>query len=92
MDYWLQMQGRSETTQNVVEEYHNLTKLNGHKTTSDNILELARHTGIVYQRKGKEGTSISQNKFPKVTTPTQNPITNLNVDIGSWIANSKVLV
>jgi hypothetical protein len=76
----------------VVEEYDNLTKLNGHKSTSDKILELARHKGIVYQRKGKEGTSISQNNFPKVITPTQNPITNLNVDLGSWIANAKVLV
>jgi hypothetical protein len=53
---------------------------------------MARHRGIVYERKGKEGTSNSQTNFPKVTTPTQTPIANLIVDLGSWIANAKVLV
>jgi hypothetical protein len=48
MDYWLQMQERSEPTQKVVEEYDNVTKLYGHKPTSEQILELARHKGIVY--------------------------------------------
>jgi hypothetical protein len=56
----------------VVEEYDNVTKLYGHKPTSEQILEMARHRGIVYQRKGKEGTSNSQANFPKVTTPNSN--------------------
>jgi ribonuclease HI len=92
MDYWLQMQERSEQSNQVVEEYDNVTKLYGHKPTNEQILEMARHRGIVYQRKGKEGTNKSQPNFPKVTTPTNTPITNLNVDLGSWISNAKVLV
>ena len=92
MDYWLQMQEISEQTNQVVEEYDNVTKLYGHKPTNEQILEMARHKGIVYQRKGKEETNKSQPNFPKVTTPTQTPIANLNVDLGSWISNAKVLV
>jgi hypothetical protein len=92
MDYWLQMQERSEQVNQVVEEYDNVTKLYGHKSTNEQILEMARHKGIVYQRKGKEGTNKSQPNFPKVTTPTNTPTTNLIVDLGSWISNAKVLV
>jgi hypothetical protein len=86
------MQERSEQSNQVVEEYDNVTKLYGHKPTNEQILEMARHRGIVYQRRGKEGTSNSQPNFPKVTTPTHTPIANLNVDLGSWISNAKVLV
>jgi hypothetical protein len=92
MDYWLQMQERSEQSNQVVEEYDNVTKLYGHKPTDEQILEMARHRGIVYQRRGKEATSNSQPNFPKVTTPTHTRIANLNVDLGSWISDAKVLV
>jgi hypothetical protein len=40
MDYWLQMQERCEQTKEVVEEYDNVTKLYGHKPTSEQILEI----------------------------------------------------
>jgi hypothetical protein len=53
MDHWLQMQERCEQSKEVVEEYDNVTKLYGHKPTNEQILEMARHKGIVYQRKGK---------------------------------------
>jgi hypothetical protein len=82
MDYWLQMQERSEQSNQVIEEYDNVTKLYGHKPIDEQILEMARHRGIIYQRRGKEGTSNSQPNFPKVTTPTHTPIANLNVDLG----------
>ena len=48
MDYWLQMQERSEQSNQVVEEYDNVTKLYGHKPTNEHILEMARHKGIIY--------------------------------------------
>ena len=48
---------------------------------------MARHKGIVYKRKGREDASKSQANFPKVTTP--NPITDLSIDLGSWISNAK---
>jgi hypothetical protein len=70
MDYWLQMQERSEQANKVVEEYDNVTKLYGHKPINEQILEMSRHRGIVYQRKGNEGTDNSQTNFPKVTNPT----------------------
>jgi hypothetical protein len=76
----------------VVEEYDNVTKLYSHKHTYEQILEVEKHKGIFYHRRGKEGTSNSQPNFPNVTTPTQNQIVNLNVDLGSWISNVKVLV
>jgi hypothetical protein len=90
MDHWLQMQERCEQANEVVEEYDNVTKLYGHKPTNEQILEMARHKGIVYQRKGREGASKSQTNFPKVTTPL--PITDLSIDLGSWISNAKILV
>jgi ribonuclease HI len=74
----------------VVEVSDNVTKLYGHKPTNEQILEMARHKGIVYQRKGRETTSKSQTNFPKVTTPL--PITDLSIDLGSWISNAKILV
>jgi hypothetical protein len=86
------MQERSEQTNQVVEEYDNVTKLYGHKPTNEQILEMARHKGIVYQRKGKEGTNKSQPNFPKVTTPTNTPITNLTVDLGSWISKTACMI
>jgi hypothetical protein len=74
----------------VVEEYDNVTKLYGHKPTNEQILEMSRHKGIIYQRKGREVASKSQTNFPKVTTPL--PITDLSFDLGSWILNAKILV
>ena len=90
MDHWLKMQERCEQTNDVVEEYDNVTKLYGHKPTNEQILEMARHKGIVYQRKGRDGASKSQANFPKVTNPP--PFTNLSIDLGSWISNAKILV
>jgi hypothetical protein len=90
MDHWLKMQERCEQTNDVVEEYDNVTKLYGHKPINEQILEMARHKEIVYQRKGREGASKSQANFPKVTNPP--PITNLSIDLGSWISNAKILV
>jgi hypothetical protein len=68
----------------VVEEYDNVTKLYGHKPTNEQILDMARHKGIVYQRKGREFASKSQTNFLKVTTPL--PIIDLSIDLGSWIS------
>jgi hypothetical protein len=90
MEHWLQMQERCEQAKEVVEEYDNVTKLYGHKPTSEQILEMARHKGIVYKRKGREDASKSQANFPKVTSPI--PITDLSIDLGSWISNAKILV
>jgi hypothetical protein len=87
MDYWLKMQERCEQANEVVEEYDNVTKLYGHKPTNEQILEMARHKGIVYQRKGRDGASKSQANFPKVTNPP--PIVDLTIDLGSWISNAK---
>jgi hypothetical protein len=65
MDHWIQMQERSEEANEVVEEYDNVTKLYGKKPTNEQILEMARHKGIVYQRKGRMvQTSLSQT-FPR---------------------------
>jgi hypothetical protein len=90
MDYWLQMQERCEQANEVVEEYDNVTKLYGHKPTNEQILEMDRHKGIIYQRKGRDGANKPQANFPKVTNPA--PIADLTIDLGSWISNAKVLV
>jgi hypothetical protein len=89
MDHWIQMQEISEQANEVVREYDNVTKLYGQKPTNEQILEMARHKGIVYQRKGKDGPNKSQTNFPKVITPT---VTNLTVDLGNWISNAKVFI
>jgi hypothetical protein len=80
---------KNEQANEVVEEYDNVTKLYGKKPTNEQILEMVRHKGIVYQRKGKDGPNKSQTNFPKVITP---PIIDLTVDLGNWISNAKVLV
>jgi hypothetical protein len=89
LDYWIQIQEISEQANEVVEKYDNVTKLYGKKPTNEQILEMARHKGIVYQRKGKDGPNKYQTKFPKVITPLT---TNLTVDLGNWISNAKFLV
>jgi hypothetical protein len=61
----------------------------GKNPTNEQILEMDRHKGIVYQRKGKDGPNKYQTNFPKVITP---PITDLTVDLGNWISNEKILV
>ena len=38
MEYWVQMQERSEQANEVVEEFDNVTKLYGHKPTNEQIL------------------------------------------------------
>jgi hypothetical protein len=73
----------------LVEEYDNATRLYGKKPTTEQILEMARHKGVTYQRRGNDNTNKSYQKVPKPLTP---PTTNLSVDLGSWISNAKVLV
>jgi hypothetical protein len=42
MDYWIQMQERSEQANEVVEGYDNVTKLYGQNPTNEKILEMAK--------------------------------------------------
>jgi hypothetical protein len=64
----------------------NVTRLYGEKPSPEQILEMARFKGVTYQKKGNDNTQ--QQNIPKVITPTE----NLNLDLGNWISNAKVLV
>jgi len=65
----------------------NVTRLYGEKHTPKQILEMARFKGVTYQKKRNDNKSYQN--IPKVLTP---PTENLSADLGSWIANAKVLV
>jgi hypothetical protein len=95
MDHWIQMKERSEDANEVIEEYDNATKLYGKKPTPEQILEMARFKGITYQKKGNENKpnqnipKVPTQSIPKVITP---PNPEINIDLGNWISNAKVLV
>jgi hypothetical protein len=89
MNHWIQMKEKSEDSNKVIEEYDNATMLFGKKLTTKQILEMARHKGMTYQRRGNDSENKSYQNIPKVITP---PIVDLSVDLGNWISNAKVLV
>jgi hypothetical protein len=65
----------------------NVTRLYGEKPTPEQILEMARFKGVTYQKRRNDNKSYQN--IPKTLTP---PTADLSVDLGSWIANAKVLV
>jgi hypothetical protein len=89
MDYWMQTIERSENSDNVIKSYDNVTKLYGEKPTPEQILEMARYKGVTYQWKGNENPTKSYQNIPKAITP---PTSELNIDLGGWMSNAKVLV
>jgi hypothetical protein len=89
MDHWMQIKERSENAKDVIKEYDNATKVLGKKPTPEQILEMARYKGVTYQRKGNGNTTKTDQNIPKAITP---PTSELNIDLGSWVSNAKVLV
>jgi hypothetical protein len=59
------------------------------KPTPEKIIEMVKYKAITYQRNGSDNASKSRQKIPKASTSLD---TDLSVDLGSWIANAKVLV
>jgi hypothetical protein len=89
------MKEKSEDANEAIEESDNATRLYGKKPTPEQILEMARFKGVTYQKKGNDNKpnqnipKVPTQSIPKVITP---PNPELNVDLGNWISNAKVLV
>lgn len=68
-----------------------VTKLYGEKLTHEEVFEIAsnRYKSLTYQRKGNEVQIKVNQEIPKVIPSSSE---DLNVDLGSWIQNAKVLV
>ena len=68
------------------------TEKYGPKPTPQHIVEMAKYKGITYQRNGNKG----QTSVPKVSPnpPKSNVpvIADLNIDLGCWLNNAKILV
>ena len=74
------MKEKSEDANKVVEEYDNTTGLHGKKPTTEQILEMAGHKGVTYQRRGNDNTNKSYQNIPKVISPL---IVDLIIDLGN---------
>jgi len=85
-DSWKQAKDHSQKTDNI-------TKMYGENPSHEQILELARHKGMTYQKKGNVGQSRQgQYILRSVSYPKPHPNVDLNVDLGGWTANAKILV
>jgi hypothetical protein len=78
---------------NVVDK---ATEKFGPKPTPQQVAEMAKYRGITYQRNGNKGQDKGQSSVPKVSPfpPKSNVHVNsdLNIDLGGWISNAKMLV
>ena len=66
---WIEMMEQSSRVNYVNDQVDKVTKVYGQKLTQEQILEMARHNGITYQRRGKQNQEKTQSSIPKVSSP-----------------------
>jgi hypothetical protein len=78
---------------NVVDK---ATKKFGPKPTLQQVSEMAKYRGITYQRNGNRNQDKNRANIPKVApTPSNSTVhanSDLNIDLGGWLNNAKMLV
>jgi hypothetical protein len=66
------------------------------KPTPQQVSEMAKYRAITYQRNGNKYQDRNQTNIPKVApTPPKSNVRanpNLNIDLGGWLSNAKMLV
>jgi hypothetical protein len=72
------------------------TKTFGPNPTPQQVAEMAKFRGITCQRNGNKSLDKNQANIPKVapTHPKSNVYasSDLNIDLGGWLSNAKILV
>ena len=66
---WIEMMEQSSRVNYVNDQVDKVTKVYGQKPTQGKILEMTRHKGITYQRRGKQNQEKTQESIPKVPSP-----------------------
>jgi hypothetical protein len=73
-----------------------VTEMFGPKPTPQQVAEMAKFKGITYQRNGNKSQEKNQANIPKVApTPPKSSMyasSELNIDLGGWLSNAKMLV
>ena len=69
------------------QEKDNATKIFGEKPTPEQIMQKSKR--IIYQRKRNTIPTMSDQHLPKAMIP---PSSNLNIELGNWLSNAKILV
>ena len=87
---------------NVVENNQSVASINevaeatfGPKPSEQQVADFSRYRGVSYQRNGKRSQDKAPADIPKVPPPPPNsiaPNTELNIDLGGWLNNAKMLV
>jgi hypothetical protein len=92
MHDWMGFDGSSGNFMNS--NVDKATEKYGPKPTPQQVAEMAKYRGITYQRNGNKGQDKCQTSVPKVSPSKSNvPInTDLNIDLGGWLCNAKMLV
>jgi hypothetical protein len=96
MNEWMDLMEYSEgvNCNNVVED--RATKKCGPKPTPQQVSEMAKYRGIKYQRNGNINQDRNQEHIPNVAPPPPKPMvhtsSDLNIDLGGWLNNAKMLV
>ena len=95
MEDWMEVKGHSQDVRpftsshsinNFDHERDLMIELFGEKPSPDQVLEIAKDKGLTYQRRDKE-QSHNQNP-PRIF----NPSPSLDIDLGAWLRNAKILV
>ena len=69
---------------NMIANFDEVTKIFGEKPTSGQILAMAKHKGMIYQRRDIQDWNNHRNFSP--------PTSELNFDLGNWVNNAKVSI
>ena len=72
-----------------------VTEVYGEKPTRGQALEMERHKGFTYQRRGKQSQEKIQASTPKVPSPPKDYVPareDFNVDLGDYVRRLKVPV
>jgi hypothetical protein len=91
MNEWMEMMEHSREVNCMNDVVDKATERFGPKPSPKQVSEMSRYTGLTYQRDGTK----NQNG-PKTHPPSPNLIvptnSELNIDLGGWLNNAKILV
>ena len=96
MNDWMELMDHSKDVNCMVNNVDKVIEIYGPKPTPRQISEMAKYKGIAYQRRGFQNQDRPQTNISKVHFPPKENIlpsnTDLNIDLGGWINNAKLLV
>jgi hypothetical protein len=96
MDEWMELTEYGANVNCMNDVVDKATNKFGPKPTPKQVSDLARYRGFSYQRSGTKNQDKPQTSAAKVPPPPPKSIvptnTKLNIDLGGWLNNAKMLV